>query len=63
MTDFLFAKPTLISGIGAVVDLGGTMEIYNESSSPEEADFLALKNDWCAVGKDIRKAMAQFFSR
>ena len=62
MSDFLFARPTFVSGMGAVIDLGGTMEMFNESSSPEEADFLALRNDWCVVGQDIRNAMSQFAS-
>ena len=60
MSDFLFARPSFIAGLGAAIDLGGTMEIFNESPSPEEADFLALRNDWCAVGQDIQNAMAQF---
>ena len=59
MTDFLFATPTFISGFGAVIDLGGTMVKFNESSSPEEADYLALANDWAMVGHDIRNAMSQ----
>ena len=62
MSDFLFARPSFIAGLGTAIDLGGTMEIFNESPSPEEADFLALRNDWCTVGKDIRNAMAQFVS-
>ena len=53
MTDFLFAMPTFISGMGAVIDLGGTMVRFNESSSPEEADYLAIANN------DIRNAMNQ----
>lgn len=60
MTDFLFAKSTFVSGIGSVIDLGGTMAMFNESSSPEEADYLALANDWAMVGNDIRTAMTQF---
>ena len=59
MTDFLFAKPTFISGMGAVIDLGGTMVRFNESSTPDEADYLALANDWATVGHDIRNAMSQ----
>ncbi len=58
MTDFLFAKPTFVSGIGAVIDLGGTMIMFNESSSVEEADYLALANDWAMVGKDMHSAMS-----
>lgn len=59
MTDFLFARPTFLSGMGAVLDLGGTMEMFNESSSPEEADSLAIMNDWVSVGNNLRSAIAQ----
>lgn len=60
MSDFLFATPTFISGMGAVIDLGGTMARFNESTSPEEADYLAIANDWAMVGRDMRYAMNQF---
>ena len=60
MSDFLFARPSFIAGLGATIDLGGTMEIFNESPSPEEADFLALRSDWRAVGQDIQNAMSRF---
>ena len=46
--------------MGAAIDLGGTMVMFNESSSPDEADYLALANDWIMVGNDIRNAMNQF---
>ena len=59
MTDFLFATPTFISGFGTVIDWGGTMVRFNESPSPEEADYLALTNDWAMVGHDIHEAMSQ----
>lgn len=32
-------------------------KIYGHYSSPEEADFYALRSDWQAVGDDIRLAM------
>ncbi len=57
MTDFLFAKPTFISGMGAVIDLGGTMVRFNELLTPDEADYLALANDLATVGHDIRNFM------
>lgn len=60
MSDFLFATPTFVSGMGSVLDLGGTMTIFNESSTPEEANVFALANDWYMIGQDLRYAMAQF---
>ena len=60
MSDFLFATPTFTSGMGAVLDLGGTMAMFNASLTPEEADTLALANDWFMVGQDLRYAIARF---
>ena len=59
MTDFLFAMPNFISGMGRAVDLGATMTQYNISETPEEADAKALYNDWLVVGNEIRKAANQ----
>ena len=57
MTDFLFATPGFLAGMGAAIDIGGTMAMFNESPSPEFADALALANDWAVVGGEMRKAM------
>jgi hypothetical protein len=56
MTDFLFAMPNFIEGMGRAIDLGNTMTHYNTSLTPEEADRRALYNDWAVVGQEIRKA-------
>lgn len=57
MTDFLFAKPSAVSGAGRVIDLLGTFDRYNLSPTPEEADARALFSDWLAVGRDLLCAM------
>lgn len=62
MTDFLFAAPDFISGFGSAFDLGGTMMMFNNSSSPNEADALALANDWALVNKDAREAVSRELS-
>ena len=56
----LFSTPTFISGIAATLDLGATLEQYNSSQTPEEADLKAIKNDWKVVGKDIYFALKQY---
>jgi hypothetical protein len=56
MIDFLYAAPSFLSGIGRVIDLGGTMTVFNESDSPFEADSRAIYSDWLATGNDIRGA-------
>jgi hypothetical protein len=55
---FLFANPRAIHGAGSVMDMGGTMSDYNFSRTPVEADVIATRLDWKAVGDDIRSAMA-----
>lgn len=58
MTDFLFATPGFITGMGMAIDLGCTMtREYNSSRTPQEADRIALYNDWKTVGDDMREAM------
>ena len=49
MTDFLFAMPSFISGMGRAIDLGGTMTQYNFSETPEEADTRAIFSDCLGV--------------
>ena len=45
MTDFLFARPSVLEGIGRNVDLFGILNIYNTSENGYEADLKARKND------------------
>jgi hypothetical protein len=56
MDDFLFATPSFIRDMGRVVDLGATMNCYNVSETPLEADMRALENDWSVVGAEISRA-------
>ncbi len=57
-TTSLFAKPSFISGMARVVDLGGEFTSYNTSKSEGAADRKALRADWRAVGKDLEEAMS-----
>lgn len=59
-TDLLYARPSLCEGIARIVDLGGTLDLYNESSDGAAADRAALASDWYAVGQDLRKALIIF---
>lgn len=60
-TDFLFAKPSLLTGAGRTIDMGAWLEqySYNFSASPAEADAWATANDWAVVGQDLKRATAQ----
>jgi hypothetical protein len=56
-SSLLFANPSLIEGVARTLDLGCTLNVYNESPTGEIADYLALTNDWYAVGDDFRAAI------
>ncbi len=59
-TCFLFADPSFLAGLAAVLDIGGGLIVYNESRSGQEADSRALASDWAVVGKDILAAIDNF---
>jgi hypothetical protein len=59
MTDFLFARPSFLSGMARALDLGATFSAYNRSSTGEEADSIAIYNDFKAIGDDLRRALKQ----
>ncbi len=56
-TSFLFATPSFLEGLARTLDLGATLDEYNSSITPEQADFLALKNDWEVIGNDFAIAI------
>jgi len=57
MSDFLFAHPSVWSGVARLMDLGGVFDEYNTSPTPEVADAQAMRADWLSVGDDLRAAM------
>lgn len=56
---FLFARPSFCGGIAGLLDFGNTLSVYNVSPTPRQADYLALKSDWVAVGYDLRRAIKE----
>jgi hypothetical protein len=57
MSDYLFARPSFLTGMGRALDLGGVFDAYNDSPTEEDADARALRADWVAVGGDIKNAV------
>jgi len=57
---FLFAVPSFMDGVARVVDLWGTLEIYNESLTDIEADKMAVRKDWEAIGEDLNKCLTDY---
>ena len=56
----LFAKPSFVEGISRVLDLGGTLQEYNSSETEQKADMEEIKNDWRAVGDDLRFSISDY---
>lgn len=56
----LYATPSFMEGVARLVDVTGTIDEYNYSASPEQADYRALRSDWEAIGRDIWNAISQF---
>ena len=56
MSDFLFARPSILEGIGRNLDLFGTMQVYNSYDTPAEADEAAFLADLAALRGDARNA-------
>lgn len=59
MSDFLFAKPTFVRGMAHVLDIGGTLDVYNISANGFEADRRAIQSDWQAISKDMWHAIEE----
>ena len=56
----LFARPSLLEGMGRVMDFADVLQEYNRSLTPQQADRLALLADWSAIGEDIGAAVQQY---
>lgn len=55
-TSYLFARSSFLEGVGRMLDFGNTLSEYNQGVTGEQADALAMRADWLAVGDDIRVA-------
>lgn len=57
-TDYLFARPSFLSGMARLGNLFGGFDDYNSSPSGSLADARAIYSDWRMVGEDLARAMA-----
>jgi hypothetical protein len=53
MSDFLFARPSILEGIGRNIDLFGVLNVYNSSENEAEADARAFASDAIALRNDF----------
>lgn len=56
-SDFLFARPNFLNGMARAIDIGSTLNAYNESETSAAADYRAVCSDWQSVGTDLRRAL------
>jgi hypothetical protein len=56
MTDFLYARPSVLEGIGRNIDFFGSLNAYNYSPDGEMADKIAIASDFFEVYKDFYTA-------
>ena len=52
-TDFLTPTSSTITGIGSAFNIPGNYYFYNNSKTPQEADYRAIKSDWKITGYDV----------
>ncbi len=55
----LYPKSSFLEGVGRLADFTGSLNEYNMSKTPEEADARAIRSDWKAVGIDLLAAAEQ----
>lgn len=55
----LYAQPSFWEGMARIIDLGGTLNEYNYSDHPRQADFRAIQSDWEEVGTDFVTAIEE----
>jgi hypothetical protein len=56
MTDYLFARPSFLEGMGRNFDIFGSMNQYNYAKTSAESDQMAIMADWDAVYGDLLNA-------
>ena len=59
-TDFLYTRPSFVSGIARLFDFCGLYDSYNERDTDEDADAKAIFADWAVVGADMKTAIEKF---
>lgn len=59
-SDYLYARPSFLSGIARLFDFWGLYDSYNSSRTREIADSKALYSDWRTVGRDVKRSMNRY---
>ncbi len=57
VTDYLFVTPNFLTGVGSILNLGGNYFEYNQSLTANDADVMAIENDFWVIGNDLNDAI------
>ena len=59
-TDYLTPSGSVLIGAASAFAIAGGMFHYNMADTPEQADAIALRQDFAAIGQDIAAAEQGF---
>lgn len=59
-SSFLFPLSSHWIGVARLFDFGQSLNRYNYSPTPGEADYQSLLSDWMAVGDDLNWAIKKY---
>ncbi|WP_419802334.1 hypothetical protein [Mucilaginibacter sp.] len=62
-TDFLFTTPSYLTGAATIFNLAGNFYEYNSCETGEEADRVAIANDFNITGDDLKKSISQIMEK
>ena len=60
MGSHLFARPSFLLGFASIIDFGNTLSEFSYANTGEQADYLAVRSDWYAIGEDLKAAIREF---
>lgn len=52
--------PSFLSGFAALLDFSPSEKKYHYDRTPSEADINSLRNDWYAIGGDLRRTIKNY---
>jgi hypothetical protein len=58
-----YDRPSVWTGLGSVLDVGGTIGRGVKAGGSRKANRLAIASDWYAVGADLYRSFNAFASR
>ena len=58
--NLLKKMPGFIDGVASILDFSNPQRKYNYSETDTEADCIAIRGDWMAIGHDMQDAIKSY---